>query len=94
MDISYDAAKNTRNIVERELSFDRVAELDFDRALVFVDDRKAYGESRYIAIGELSGRIHVVVFTETATGIRVISFRKANRREVRRYENQQATDPA
>ena len=39
----------------------------------------------------VAGRVHAVVFTETATGIRVISFRKANNREVKRYE--QATQP-
>ena len=32
-------------------------------------------------------RFHVLVFTETPSGIRAISFRKANRREVRQYEN-------
>ena len=36
----------------------------------------------------LDGRLHFVCFTETEKGIRVISFRKANKREVKRYEQQ------
>ena len=54
-------------------------------------DRYDYGEMRYRGVGLLNGRLHVLVFTETETGIRVISLRKANTREVRLYE--QATQP-
>jgi len=88
MDITFDPAKNARNIEARGLSFERVADFDFETALIWVDDRKAYPEVRYFALGLIAGRVHAVVFTETATGIRVISFRKANRREVRRYEQE------
>jgi uncharacterized DUF497 family protein len=38
------------------------------------------------AIGHLENRLHVLVFTETVDGIRVISFRKANPREEKIYE--------
>ena len=48
--------------------------------------RHDYGETRQIALGNLEGRMHVLCFTETSTGIRVISFRRANAREIRRYE--------
>jgi len=51
----------------------------------FPDTRQAYGEARYIALGYLDRRLHVLCFTETETGIRVISFRKANEREANRY---------
>jgi hypothetical protein len=37
-------------------------------------------------LGRLDNRIHVLVFTQVPAGIRVISFRKANKREVKRYE--------
>jgi len=46
---------------------------------------------RWQALGFLDDRLHMLVFAETATGIRVISFRKANKREVKWYE--QATRP-
>lgn len=90
--ITYDPAKNTRNIIERGLSFDKVALFDFDTALVHLDTRKNYGEMRYSAIGHIELRLHVVVFTETETGLRVISLRKANRREELDYAQRQKTD--
>ncbi len=92
MQVSYDPAKNDRNIRERGLSFDRAAELDFATAIVDQDVRKQYGEDRYIALAFLDGRLHAMCFTLTDKGMRVISFRKASAREVKRYEAQKAID--
>ncbi|MBL8414405.1 MAG: BrnT family toxin [Propionivibrio sp.] len=78
MKVDFDSIKNERNIKERQLSFERVALVDFNTALVFPDTRKAYGETRYIALCYLDHRLHVLCFTETEKGIRVISFSKAN----------------
>jgi uncharacterized protein len=50
MKIDFDPIKNEKNIRERGLSFERAAEVDFNTALVFPDTRKAYGETRYIAL--------------------------------------------
>ena len=87
MKITYDPIKNNKNIAERGISFNSVSLLDFNSALVCIDNRKDYGEIRYIAIGYISDRLYVLVFTETENGIRVISLRKANQREVKHYEN-------
>ena len=57
-----------------------------------MDERRDYGETRYIAIGTLGVRLHVLCFAETVEGICVISFRKANAREVKRYAKAQATE--
>jgi uncharacterized DUF497 family protein len=86
MDISYDPIKNYRNIQDRNLSFDKVVDFDFENAFYEVDKRIDYGELRMRAIGLLENRLHVLVFTETVDGIRVISFRKANSREKKIYE--------
>jgi uncharacterized DUF497 family protein len=88
--INYDPLKNQRNIEERGLSFDEAAAFDFDTALFHIDDRFDYGETRYVALGLLYARVHVLCFAETTDGIRVISFRKANSREVNRYAQAQA----
>lgn len=85
MDISFDPVKSERNARERGLPFDRVAAFDFDTALISQDVRFDYPEPRFIAAGMMGDRVHVVCFTPTAEGIRVISFRKANDREVGRY---------
>lgn len=81
MDISYDPAKNKWNIRERGLSFDQAEAFDFETAKIWQDMRKPYPDSRFIAIGYLDDRLHVLVFGETELGIRVISFRKANLKE-------------
>lgn len=47
---------------------------------------KIYPEVRYCALGYINSRLYALVFTETALGIRVISLRKANKREVKKYE--------
>ena len=91
MRVHFDPNKNERNVRERGLSFEQAAEFDFSSALVFVDERQDYGETRYVALGMLSDRLHVLCFTETDDGIRVVSFRKANSREVARYAKVQAT---
>jgi uncharacterized DUF497 family protein len=84
--IEFDAPKNDINIRDRGLSFKLAANFDFETAVFQQDSRRDYGEIRLRALGYLDGRIHALVFTETAKGIRVISFRKANKREVLMYE--------
>jgi len=81
MKITCDLIKNEKNIAERELPFGRAVDFDFSTAKIWQDTRKPYPEARFIAVGYLDNRLHVLCFTETATGIRVISFRKANQRE-------------
>jgi uncharacterized DUF497 family protein len=85
MEITYDPAKNARNLAERGLSFDRAADLIWADAVVWEDQRQAYPERRFVAVGYLDARLHVLCFVETVTGIRVISFRKANLREARHH---------
>lgn len=92
MKITYDPDKCQRNIRERGLSFERVLEVDFDTALIFTDERLDYGEIRHIALCYLDNRLHVLCFTETETGIRVISFRKANNREAMKHGKPQIID--
>lgn len=92
MKITYDPAKSDRNVRSRGLPFDRVADFDFASALFLIDDRRDYGEVRRIAIGYLEDRLHVLCFVERPDGLRVVSFRKANKREVRRYAKAQAID--
>lgn len=92
MRVTFDPAKNERNIQERGLSFEEASSFSFDTALYAIDQRKEYAEVRYVAVGLLGDRVHVPCFTEAAEGIRVISFRKANAREVKRYAQALAAD--
>ncbi|HEV7877561.1 BrnT family toxin [Bradyrhizobium sp.] len=50
------------------------------------DDRKDYGEVRYNMLAKVNGRVFHITFTERGEILRIISARKANQREQRRYE--------
>lgn len=88
MEIEFDTNKDEANIRLRGLSFERVVNFDFETAVYRQDSRRDYGETRIRTLGFLDGRLHALVFTETSKGIRVISFRKANKREVKTYEQE------
>lgn len=90
MDVEFDPAKNERNIRERGLSFERAREFDFETAVQFQEERN--GEMRWLSIGYLGNRLHVLCYLEIETGIRVISFRKANDREARKYGKSKTID--
>jgi uncharacterized protein len=90
--ITFDPVKNERNVIERRLSFERAKEFDFDTAFILIDERQDYGEVRYVAVGYLATRLHVLGFIETQDGIRVFSFRKANQREVVAYAKAKETN--
>ncbi len=92
MHIEFDATKNADNVRDRGLSFEQVVGFDFGTARIWQDARKPYPETRFGALGWLGKRLHVLCFTQAADGIRVISFRKANTREVKSYEQTQTTD--
>ena len=84
--IEFDPVKSERNRVERGLSFERASAFDFSTAIYKADNRRDYGETRIRALGFLDERLHALVFVAVVGGIRIISFRKANKREVREYE--------
>jgi uncharacterized DUF497 family protein len=88
--ISYDPAKNERNIRERGLSFERAAEFDFATAYVGTEVRG--GEFRRLALGYLDRRLHVLCYLAIPDGVRVISFRKANEREAKKYGKPKTLD--
>ena len=64
MEITFDPAKNERNIRERGLSFERAAEFDFNNSLRSIDTRRDYGETRHVAVGHLEQRLHFLCFVE------------------------------
>ena len=85
-DVSFDPTRNERNIAGRGISFEVAEQFEWDTAMIAEDLRRAYGERRFQALGFIAGRLHAMVFTPRAGKVHVISLRKANRREMRRYE--------
>jgi uncharacterized DUF497 family protein len=88
MKFTCNPTKNETNIRERGLPL-LTAELMFnDSLLVREDTRKDYPERRFIGYNTVEGRLMVVVFCIPATDhIHIISFRKANQREQRKFDN-------
>ena len=60
--------------------------------LIRPDTRHSYGEDRYQLIGRIEKCLFVLVYTPRHSAIRIISARKANTREVKRYENRSHDD--
>ena len=60
-------------------------ELDWEAALVWIDDRFEYGELRMIALAPKTEILYYVAFVDRGETRRVISLRRANRREVKHY---------
>lgn len=85
MTSSFDPAKNAKNIAERRLSFELVANLEWETAVAEEDTRRDYGERRIRVFALIGDRLHVAVITMRGATIHVIRFRKANDREVCKY---------
>ena len=86
MDFEYDPEKNSLNIQQHGLSFADVHKLDWDGAVYREDARKDYGEVRVQAF--VLGRdkkLYMVAFTVRQEKIRVISYRRANKREEKMF---------
>ena len=85
MRIVFDPEKDVTNLSKHGVSLAAAAELDWDAALAWIDDRADYGEQRIVVLAPLGDRLFFVVFVERDEAIRVISLRRANRREVSHY---------
>ena len=86
MNIEFDGTKNEKNIRDRGISFELAADFDLATAKIWIDTRKNYGEKRFIALGTIGERLFSMVFTVRGDVLRIISLRKANKREVNSYE--------
>ena len=84
MRITFDHAKRQQALRERGLDFRQAKEVFDGPHLTRSDDRKDYGESRYISAGKLFERIVIIVWTPRGKARRVISMRKANDREIKK----------
>jgi len=83
----WDENKNRQNIRKHGVDFVDAEEMFRGILLFSTDVREDYGENRWVGIGTIRGRTAVVVFTERGPAtIRIISLRKATRRENEHYK--------
>lgn len=92
MELAFDPIKSAWNNERRGLPFERAAAFEFTTAIIRQDIRHPYPEARYQALGRLGAMICFLVFTPIPGGIRVISLRRASRKERRRWQASQTQD--
>jgi len=85
MEYEFDPIKNTANMLKHGLPFEAVQFFDWATARIKPDTRFDYPEPRFEATGYVGSRLYVVVFCIRDQTKHIISMRKANPREVKRY---------
>ncbi|MBW2709185.1 MAG: BrnT family toxin [Deltaproteobacteria bacterium] len=86
MQYEWDESKDIANQVKHGINFGKAEKFCWDTAIETIDDRSDYGEERWVAMGLIGVRLHVMIYTLRENNIRIISLRKANKREVEYYE--------
>lgn len=87
MEFEWDESKSATNLRLRGFGFDHAALIFHGPTLDARDDRRAYGEVRIRAIGAIDDDVLVVVYTDRDSVRRIISARKANRKERRIWQS-------
>lgn len=95
MRFEFDPSKDHQNTEKHGLSLALAASLEWDEALLWIDDRRDYGENRVLALAPKTGILYYVAFVDRGEVRRIISLRRANRREVKRYvqASEEDSDP-
>lgn len=85
MRFEFDPSKDEANQEKHGLSLGLAPELEWEAALEWRDIRKDYGEDRFVALAPTDGVLYFVAYVDRGNVRRIISLRRANRREVARY---------
>ena len=85
MHFEFDPVKDLANESKHGVSLSVAVELNWETALVWMDDRFEYGETRMIALAPKTDILYYVAFVDRGHARRIISLRRANRREVKHY---------
>lgn len=83
--IDFDPAKDVANVAKHGVSLALAGGLDWDSALVWIDDRFDYDERRMIALAPETNTLYYAAFVDGGAVRRIISLRRATRREVKHY---------
>jgi hypothetical protein len=86
VEIAFGPRKSEYNLRLRGFGFEMTSEFDFGSAIYTTDTRKDYGEVRVQALGFIGDTLYALVFTMRGDALRVISLRRASRKERNRYE--------
>lgn len=84
----WDESKRAANLAKHNVDFAAAADFEWDTAIEIIDDRFDYDEERWVALGFIGNQLHVLVYVYRFDAIRIISLRRANKRERTYYETQ------
>ena len=85
MTFDWDTKKRQANIKKHGIDFSELREVFEKPMLTRIDNRVDYGETRWISLGDLNGKIVILVYTETVNNVRLISARRATKNEENIY---------
>lgn len=84
MRVTCDPAKRQRTLLERGLDMRRARQVLAGLHLTRIDDRRDYGEPRFVTVGRLDSRLVVLAWTPRGGSRRIISMRHRHEREAKR----------
>jgi uncharacterized protein len=90
VEFEFDPAKEARNLAQHKVSLALAVHVLATRIGEIEDTRRDYGERRIVAFGYLGARLHCTVYTMRGPTLRVISPRRANRKEMQRWQQGEA----
>jgi uncharacterized DUF497 family protein len=85
MRFSWHEPKRQTTLQKRGLDFAQAEQLFAGPTFTFEDDRRDYGEQRWVTLGLLREKVVIIVHTESEDEIRIISMREANKDEQRLF---------
>jgi uncharacterized DUF497 family protein len=91
MRYEWDDQKNQQNLLKHGIGFDIIEDADWSKALLLPDIRFDYGEVRVLAYLPIHNRLHAVIYAMRGENRRIISLRKANKRELYYVKTHHAT---
>jgi hypothetical protein len=86
MKYEWDEDKRIANYIKHNVDFLDAERFEWASAIETIDDRAEYGEERWIALGYIDNRLHVLIYALRGDSIRLIGLRRANSRERKYYE--------
>jgi uncharacterized DUF497 family protein len=89
VEFEWDESKHARTLRERGIGFDDGARIFEGPVVIWQDTRRNYGEDRFRAVGQSQGDLLHVVFTWRGDRVRIISVRRASRKEGKAWQSRE-----
>jgi uncharacterized protein len=88
MNLIFDPEKDAANLAKHGISLGAARDLNWDAMVARFDVRRNYGEARAIGYVPMGNRLYCVVYTDRGDVRRIISLRKAGKKEIEKYESE------